>query len=78
MRAEKPKIEIGYGFGKGEDAFILGAEVARQALAGIKEHPLSGVLVFASVRYDLVELLEGIYSLTGEVHRCSGRLPLAR
>ncbi len=67
MQAERPKIEIGYGFGKGEDAFILGAEVARQALAGIKEHPLSGVLVFASVRYDLVELLKGIYSLTGEV-----------
>jgi PAS domain S-box-containing protein len=60
------KIEVGYGIGKGEDAFTTGTGAARQAMASISEHRLSGVLVFASARYDLGELLRGILSVVGE------------
>lgn len=60
------KIEFGYGISREERAFSAGAEAARQALASVGEHPLSVALVFASVRYPLQELLEGVASLVGE------------
>jgi hypothetical protein len=62
----KPNLELGYGLAKGEDAFAVGVEAARQALLGIKEYPLAVVQVFASVRYNLEELLQGIRTETGE------------
>jgi diguanylate cyclase (GGDEF)-like protein/PAS domain S-box-containing protein len=61
------KLEIGYGLGKGEDAFATGVEAARQALSSILESAPSLALVFASVRYDLEELLRGVHSVVGEV-----------
>ncbi len=64
---EKANLEVGYGLSKGENAFAVGAEAARQALAGIKEHPISVVQVFASARYDLEELLKGIQEVVGNV-----------
>jgi hypothetical protein len=65
--ADEAKLEIGYGLGKGGDAFATGVEAARQALGSILEHAPSLVLLFASVRYDLEELLRGVHSVVGEV-----------
>ncbi len=65
-RANEPRVEVGYGVGKGDEACATGAETARQAMSAIHEQPVSAVLVFASVRYDLQELLQGVYSVVGE------------
>ncbi len=61
------RIEVGYGLGHEDDAFCTGVEATRQATQGLREHSLSVVLVFASVRYDLEELLRGVHSVAGEV-----------
>ena len=61
------KLEVGYGLGKGEDAFATGVEAAGQALAGIHEHAPAQVTVFASVRYDLEDLLRGVHKVVGDV-----------
>ncbi|MDR3555426.1 MAG: FIST N-terminal domain-containing protein [Syntrophobacteraceae bacterium] len=53
-------IEVGYGVAAGTDSFAAGLDAARQAAAGIREHSISLALVFASVRYDLEEMLRGI------------------
>lgn len=65
MNMGKRLLEVGYGVGKGEDALALGTEVTRKALAGIKKCPLSALLVFASVHYQLEELLAGINGVAG-------------
>lgn len=65
--ANMTKVKVGYGVGREDDAFATGAEAAWQAVTGINGHPLSAVLVFASVRYDLEELLRGIHGVVGEV-----------
>ncbi len=62
---ENRLLEVGYGVGKGEDALALGIEVTRKALAGIKKYSLSALLVFASVHYQLEELLAGINGVAG-------------
>jgi len=62
-----PKLEIGYGLGKGRNSFAIGAASATQAMSGIKECPLAAVLVFASVRYDLEALLNGVHGVVGDV-----------
>ncbi len=64
--ADEVKLEVGHGLGKGADAFITGAEAAKQALSSIREHVPSLVLVFASIKYDLEELLRGVQSVVGE------------
>ena len=61
------KLEIGYGLAKGDDAFATGVEAAKQALTGIQEYAPSLVLVFASIRYDLEELLRGVHTVVGDV-----------
>jgi two-component system, cell cycle sensor histidine kinase and response regulator CckA len=58
-------LETGTGASSIADAREAGREAARQALGGIQKHPLSGVLVFASVRYDLPQLLEGVRDVSG-------------
>ena len=63
---KEPEIEVGYGLGKGDNAFAVGMEAARQAVTGTEKHPLSTVLVFASACYDLEELLGGIHSVVGD------------
>jgi len=62
-----PKLEVGYGLGKGRDSFATGWASATQAMTGIKECPLAAVLVFASVRYDLEAVLKGVYGVVGDV-----------
>ncbi|MBP2651781.1 MAG: sensor hybrid histidine kinase [Firmicutes bacterium] len=60
-------IEIGYGCAKGEDSFAAGEHAVKQAMATIHMHAISVVLVFASVSYDLNEVLAGINSIVGDV-----------
>ena len=45
---------------KDQDSFAAGLDAARQAASGIREHSISLALVFASVRYDMEEMLRGI------------------
>jgi PAS domain S-box-containing protein len=52
---------------KGDDSLAVGLEAGRKALSGISKNAISVVLVFASVRYDLEETLEGIHRAVGEV-----------
>jgi hypothetical protein len=65
--ANEAKLEIGCGLGRGDDAFVTGAEAARQALGSIRRCTLSRVLVFAAIRYDREELLRGVYAVVGDV-----------
>lgn len=58
-------IEVGYGLAKGADSFSVGLEAARIAAAGIKEFTVSVVLVFASARYNLEEMLKGVNHVVG-------------
>jgi PAS domain S-box-containing protein len=62
-----PKLEVGYGLGRGQASFTTGARSATQAMTGVKECPLAAVLVFASVKYDLEAVLQGVYSVVGDV-----------
>ena len=55
-----PKLEIGYGTAKEDDPFFAGKKAANQALSMIHASPVVAVMVFASVRYDLNEVLRGI------------------
>ena len=64
---KKPNhLEVGYGVSERADSFAAGEEAARQAIEGISGQPLSAVLVFASVRYDLAALLAGIGGVVGD------------
>ena len=62
-----PEVEAGYGVAKGTNSFATGAAAATQAMNGIKECPLVVVLVFASVKYDLEALLNGVHEVVGDV-----------
>ncbi|MBU2703847.1 PAS domain S-box-containing protein [Sporomusaceae bacterium BoRhaA] len=59
-------IEVGYGMAKGNSSFSVGMKAAKQAVLSIYVHAVSAVLVFASVVYDLDEVLQGIHSVVGE------------
>jgi PAS domain S-box-containing protein len=63
---ESASIKVGYGLGKGDDSFATGVHAAQQAVADLSDRSLSAVLVFASIRYDLEELLRGIFSVVGD------------
>lgn len=58
-------IQIGIGVKAEKDAFSAGCQAAKQALAQITLYQPSLVLVYASAKYDLQEVLNGITSLTG-------------
>ncbi len=60
-------ICIGYGVGDNDDSFSAGKEAALSAKAGLNQEIFSVVLVFASVRFQLEELLQGIHSVLGDV-----------
>jgi len=62
-----PNIEVGCGVASGDDSYAVGWEAAKQAVAGIAAHPLSAVITFASVAYQLDEMLSGIQSVVGDV-----------
>jgi two-component system, cell cycle sensor histidine kinase and response regulator CckA len=66
MMVNETKLEVGCGWGKGDDSFAAGADAARQALSGIRQCPLSLVLVFAASCYDLEELLRGVGTIAGD------------
>lgn len=56
-------LETGSGSASGNNSSAVGAEAARQACAAITSFPVSAVMVFASVTYDLTEVLRGIRTL---------------
>jgi PAS domain S-box-containing protein len=60
-------IQIGYGTAKGNDSSLVGKKAAGEALKGIDAYRISAVLVFASVRYNLTDLLSGIAEIVGNV-----------
>jgi len=67
MENKYKHIQVGYGVSTNDNSFSAGKEAAISAIKGIFKHPLSIVLVFASVRYDLSELLDGIKSIVGKI-----------
>ena len=60
------RVEVGMGSVVGErrDSFALGKSAAQQALAQITLYAPSLILVFASVKYALPEMLQGIRSVS--------------
>ncbi len=62
------KVEVGLGSSMGArgDSFVLGRAAAQQALSKITINDPSLVLVFASVKYNLQEMLRGIRTVTKE------------
>lgn len=61
------EIEVGSGVGKGDRSFDTAVAAAEKAVAAIETHPLSVALVFASVKYDLEDVLRGVRSVVGDV-----------
>ena len=59
-------LETGCGMSRELDAYAAGTEAARQAVGSIRDNPLSFLLVFASVAYDLPALLAGIADTAGD------------
>ena len=57
---KQPKIEIGLGSAQGYNSFSAGNIAAVKALSMIYANPVVAVIVFASVRYNLSEVLRGI------------------
>ncbi|SEM82137.1 PAS domain S-box-containing protein [Syntrophus gentianae] len=62
-----PNIEVGCGVASGDDSYTVGLEAAKQAMVSITTHPLSAVIIFASVSYQLNEMLSGVQSIVGDV-----------
>ncbi|MBP2662233.1 MAG: carbohydrate diacid transcriptional activator CdaR [Firmicutes bacterium] len=60
-------IKVGYGMAKDASSVSCGIKAARQAVLSIHVHAISAVLVFASVVYNLDEVLQGIHSVVGDV-----------
>jgi PAS domain S-box-containing protein len=56
----QPKLEIGYGAAHEENPFSAGMNAADQAIKMIHASPTVAVVVFASVQYDLKEVLRGV------------------
>lgn len=65
-RGEALNIEVGCGAVKHADAYTAGREAAEQAMLSIVSHPVSAVIVFASVVYELDSMLSGIRSVVGD------------
>ncbi len=61
-----PLLKVGCGLSDDEDSWTAGASAAGQAVAELDGAPLSCVLVFASVRFELAALLAGIASVVGD------------
>jgi hypothetical protein len=60
-------LEVGYGVAKGDSAHAVGVEAAKEAIKTIDKNQISALLVFASVRYNLEGLLQGIHNEVGKV-----------
>jgi len=61
------KIEVGKGYSKNSDSFSAGIEAAKSAMENINIQNISVIIVFASVRYNLSDLLKGVESIVGKV-----------
>jgi signal transduction histidine kinase/CheY-like chemotaxis protein len=64
--AEACHVEVGTGVECGPGSFDAGLGAARQAMAVVGRHAPCLVLVFASVRHDLPEVVRGVRAVTGE------------
>jgi hypothetical protein len=64
---ESQALAAGVGSSAAADASIAGREAAGQALAGLSGQSPALVIVYASVAYDLPQLLRAIRETTGEV-----------
>jgi hypothetical protein len=62
----KPEIEVGSGVSTAEFAFDAAVEAARMALSDIEIGPPSVVFVYASVSYELSEVLRGVSDVVGD------------
>ena len=62
---EPEKICVGSATAKGPDSFRAGADAAREALGQIGDAPISVVIVFAPVGFDLNRLLAGVHEVVG-------------
>jgi two-component system, cell cycle sensor histidine kinase and response regulator CckA len=62
----QPKIEIGHGSAQEKDSFSAGRLAAAKALSMIHASPVVALIVFASVKYDLQEVLRGIGTICPE------------
>jgi len=60
-------LEIGHGIGEGPDSFQAGATAATQASAGVPLAPRVAVMVYASVCFDLQQVLRGIQSVLPDI-----------
>lgn len=62
----KSNIEVGTGVSCGETALGAGRSAASDALQGIHSHNVSAILVYASVTYELSEILRGVGDIVGD------------
>ena len=60
------KLCVGSGCSSLDEATAAGAEAARAALAGLEGAAPGLVIVYASIRYDLTELLTAVRGVTGD------------
>jgi hypothetical protein len=61
----KDRVRVGTGTSEADEAAVAGRAAAEAALAGLAGEPAALVLVYASVRYDLADLLAGVRSVSG-------------
>ena len=66
MTGDLTNLQVGYGSATGSNSLAVGREAAQQAVRGLKDSPPVVVLVFASVHYDLEEMLRGIHAVVGD------------
>jgi hypothetical protein len=62
----KDRLEAGVGMSEADCAVEAGREAAARALAELGDGTPALILVYASVRYDLPEMLAGVRSVTGD------------
>jgi two-component system, cell cycle sensor histidine kinase and response regulator CckA len=62
-QSEQTKLKVGYGTAREGAPFGVGRDAAAKACAMLGGSPVAVVLVFASVRHDLEEVLRGIASV---------------
>jgi diguanylate cyclase (GGDEF)-like protein/PAS domain S-box-containing protein len=61
------ELEVGCSVAKGAGSFETAVEAAEKAVSFIEAQPVCVALVFASVKYDLDEVLRGVRSVVGDV-----------
>lgn len=60
-------IEVGRGVGREPCGAAAGAEAAAAAMAALRVHAPSAVMILASPRHDLTEVVRGVRQVTGDV-----------